>query len=147
MFLNLLPNLILIGFFSLYFWELKDIMNYEVTSSAFLPMLSVLVMYILNIIQIIRKLINKSEQIKTLFTKDDLYLLIVLFLVITYIWVLSRFGFIISSSFFIFLLTVFWRSRRKPIDVGLLISSIIVSIGFPVSIFYFFGQIVKINLP
>jgi len=147
MLLNILPNIILIVIFILYFWDLRSIINFEVTSSTFLPLMTVVIIFILNTIEIIRKVLNKKWQIKKMFKKSDRYLLLLGFLVWVYIWSLPKLGFVVSSALAIFVFSILWIKTRKNINSKKLIIAVLISIGFPVSIAYFFEQILKINLP
>lgn len=147
MLLNILPNIILIVIFILYFWDLRSIINFEVTSSTFLPLMTVVIIFILNTIEIIRKVLNKEWQIKKMFKKSDRYLLLLGFLVWVYIWSLPKLGFVVSSALAIFVFSILWIKTRKNINSKKLIIAVLISIGFPVSIAYFSEQILKINLP
>jgi hypothetical protein len=148
MFLNILPNLLLIGLFVIYFLDLRSIINFEVTSPTFLPIIVSITIAALNIMEIIRKLVIAKEwKIGTMFKKNDKHVLLLIIIIWIYIWSLPKLGFVISSAVAVFVFSLLWLKTIKNIGKKKFIIVIAISIGFPFSLVYFFERILKINLP
>src|SRR5699024_9471230 len=71
---------------------------------------------------------------------DLIMILIVGVLILIYIWLLERAGFLITTIFFLFVTTLVLGYRRHIVNL-------IVSISIPVVFYYSFSYLLEISLP